>query len=160
MTYYFNPHHHVKIWLSKDKDIFLNLENQVRLVKMRDINPEDEIHFIYDGALLSKTALIELQAFCGKYRITPQNVRSLMPHCKTVEEQNLCSLYAQEVSHLNEGGNLGVGSDILRWLSPIYTLGTYTDFDVPVDTSKLPNTITVAKPLLMSLGSVVSMGEV
>jgi glucosyltransferase Lgt1/2/3 len=51
MAYSFAPHRHVKIWLSKDSDIFLNLENQIRLVKMRDINPKDTINFIYDSRL-------------------------------------------------------------------------------------------------------------
>lgn len=154
MPYLFNPHRHVKIWLSKDKDTFLNLENQMRLAKMREINPRDEIFFIYDSKLLSPSALSELESFCTRYNITPKDVqKDVIPQCQSEEERNLIEIYNDEVSHLSEGGNLASGSDILRWLKPVYELGTYTDFDVQVDTRKLPQTINVEKPLLLSLGS-------
>ena len=157
-TYQFNQHRHVKIWLSKDRDSFLNLENRVRLAKMRKINPDDEINFVYDSQLLSPQALEELSSFCIRYRITPKDVRTdVFPHCQTAEETQLISIYNDEISHLQEGGNVAVGSDILRWLCPVYTLGTYTDFDVHVDTHNLPLTMDVEKPLLMNLGSTASV---
>ena len=43
MPYELNPHRHVKIWLSKKPDIFLNQENQLRLVRIRAQNPDDVI---------------------------------------------------------------------------------------------------------------------
>jgi len=154
MAYNFNPHRHVKIWLSKDKDIFLNLENRVRLVKMRDINPADEIYFVYDSSLLSPKALKELESFCAKYGIIAKDVqKDVIPQDNSEEERKLIEIYQDEISHLEDGGNPAVGSDILRWLKPVYELGTYTDFDVHVDTRKLPETISVEKPLLFSLGS-------
>ncbi len=154
MTYNFNPHRHVKIWLSKDKDTFLNLENRIRLVTMRDINPRDDIYFIYDSQLLSENALKEMKSFCTKYKIIAKDVRKdVIPSSHSKEEKNLVAIYEDEISHLEEGGNLAVGSDILRWLKPVYELGTYTDFDVHVDTRELPETISVEKPLLISLGS-------
>jgi glucosyltransferase Lgt1/2/3 len=161
MAYSYNPHRHVKIWLSKDKDTFLNLENCVRLVKMRELNPRDEIHFIYDSNLLSEKALRELEVFCDKYQIISKDVqKEVIPYCQTEEEKNLIEIYTSEITNLNAGGNLAVGSDILRWLKPVYELGTYTDFDGHVDTSKLPETILVDKPLLMNIGSVVIKGDV
>jgi glucosyltransferase Lgt1/2/3 len=42
--------------------------------------------------------------------------------------------------------------DILIWLSPVYELGTYTDFDVEIDTNRI-KMIDVNKPLLMPIGS-------
>ena len=54
-----------------------------------------------------------------------------------------------------KGGNLGAASDLLRWISPVYKLGTYSDFDVTVDTRKLPPTLTIEKPFLVKMGSVV-----
>lgn len=154
MAYSFNPHRHVKIWLSKDKDIFLNLENRIRLVRMRDINPADEIYLVYDSSLLSSKALEELESFCAKYKITAKDVhKDVIPHCRSEEEKKLIKIYEDEISHLEDGGNLAVGSDVLRWLRPVYELGTYTDFDVHVDTRELPETISVEKPLLLSLGS-------
>lgn len=115
MAYTFNPHRHVKIWLSKDPDTFLNMENQLRLVKMRGINPKDEITLVYESSLLSANALAELHAFCAKHNITPKDVtKDLLPHCKTDLERALAEKYRDEITHLSEGGNLAVGSDILR----------------------------------------------
>lgn len=154
MPYNFNPHRHVKIWLSKDKNTFLNLENQIRLVKMRDINPNDEINFIYDAKLLSPKALADLNSFCARYNIIAKNIhQDVFPLCQTEKERQLIEIYNDEMSHLEEGGNVAVGSDILRWLKPVYELGTYTDFDVHVDTSKLPEIISVEKPVLINIGS-------
>lgn len=160
MSYDFDPHRHVKIWLSKDKETFLNLENRARLVKMRDINPSDEISFIYDSQLLSANALLELHAFCARYQIVAKDLRDLFPQCQTDEEKKLISIYNEELDSLDAGGNMAVASDILRWLQPIYSLGTYTDFDVQIDTRYLPKTIPVQKPLLMALGSYALKGDV
>ena len=154
VPYNFNPHRHVKIWLSKDKDVFLNLENQIRLVKMRDINPDDEINLIYDGHLLSPKALEDLNAFCTRYNIVPKNIHTdVFPLCQTDKERQLIEIYKDEMAHLDKGGNVAVGSDILRWLKPVYELGTYSDFDVHVDTSTLPKTISVEKAVLLNIGS-------
>lgn len=154
MPYSFNPHRHVKIWLSKDKEIFLNLENQLRLVKMREMNPDDEITLIYDSKLLSENAIDNLNQFCKKYNIIPKDVRTLLTRCTIQEDVNLVEIYEDEINNLMRGGNLGVASDILRWLKPVYQLGTYSDFDVTINTRKLPKTIPVDRPLLLSLGSI------
>lgn len=155
MPYQYNPHRHVKIWFSKDKDSFLNIENQLRLIKMREINPEDEIHFIYDHRLLTPAALDKLNLFCQKYRLIPKDMeQDIIPACHTQEELNLISIYQEEITHLQDGGNLAVASDITRWLQPVYTLGTYADFDVFVDTRQAPLIVLIEKPLLLSLGSV------
>ena len=94
MPYTYNPHKHVKIWLSKNKDSFLNLENQLRLIKMREMNPKDEIHFVYDSQLLSEAAQKELVVFCKKHKIHNQDLRDkLFPKCTTEEERRLnCAL--------------------------------------------------------------------
>lgn len=154
MSYNFNPHRHVKIWLSKDKDSFLNLENRVRLVKMRDDNPGDEINFIYDSSLLSASAQEELQSFCKQYGIIAKDVRTeIIPFCATDNEKKLLSLYEEEINNLDAGGNLAAASDILRWLKPVYDLGIYSDFDIEVLTRDFPATLTVDRPILFNLGS-------
>jgi glucosyltransferase Lgt1/2/3 len=161
MVYYFNPHRHVKIWLSKDRDVFLNLENRMRLAKMRDINPDDVIHFFYDSKLLSPNAINELSSFCARYKILASDIRQdVLPNCKTPEEKQLIAIYEDEIENIAEGGNLAAGSDILRWLQPVYELGTYADFDVHVDTRNLPDKIPVEKPLLLSIGSYAFAGDI
>ncbi|WP_028389212.1 glycosyltransferase family 88 protein [Legionella fairfieldensis] len=151
MAYNYNPHKHVKVWLSKDSNSFMPLKNQLRLVEMRAINLTDKIFLIYDGTLLSPKALEDLTVFCADQNIVAKDVQTcIFPLCTTSEEIKLIHLYRNEIYHLDKGGNLAVASDILRWLHPVYTLGTYTDLDVYVNTSELPSIINVSKPFLFS----------
>ncbi len=154
--YVFNPHRHVKIWLSKNKDQFLNQENQLRLVKMRADNPEDEINLVYSGQLLSEQARQDLELFCKKHKINPVCIEEdVIPKCKNnVNEQKLVKLYQDEINSLAYEGNLAAASDILRWLSPVYSLGTYSDLDVSVKTKKAPLGKVVSSPLLLNIGSI------
>ena len=155
ITYSFNPHRHVKIWLSKDKDVFLPLENQLRLVKMRQLNPDDEISFLYESRLLSGNALAELRTFCTKHTIIAKDIPSdIIPFCETQHEQNLLTLYEDEIAAFHQGVGLAVPSDILRILKPVYSLGTYSDFDVAIDTRQLPATVPVNGHFLCNLGSI------
>lgn len=154
--YVFNPHRHVKIWLSKNKDQFLNQENQLRLVKMRADNPEDEINLVYSGQLLSEQARQDLEFFCKKHKINPVCIEEdVIPKCKNnVNEQKLVKLYQDEINSLANGGNLAAASDILRWLSPVYSLGTYSDLDVLIKTQHTPPEKVVSSPLLLNIGSI------
>ncbi|RUR22685.1 glycosyltransferase family 88 protein [Legionella qingyii] len=152
MRYQFNPHRHVKIWLSQDRNSFLNLENQKRLIKMRYLNPDDEIHFVYDSRLLNPKAQEDLKQFCNKHHITPMDVATLKGNNET--EHQLLEHYSNEIKCLGRGGNLAVASDILRWIEDIYKLGTYADFDTRIDTRGLPALIEVEHPLLLSMGSI------
>ncbi len=124
------------------------------------MNKRDEIHFIYDSQLLSETAIVKMNAFCRQHSITPVDVRTdIIPASETPEENQLIALYEDEVSHLSQGGNLAVASDLIRWLKPVYQLGTYSDFDTNIDTRKLPKTIPVEAPILMNIGSTVVQSE-
>ncbi|MFJ1267559.1 glycosyltransferase family 88 protein [Legionella lytica] len=152
-TYRYNPHHHIKIWLSNNRDLFMNLENQIRLSKMRETNRSDVIHLIYDSSLLNSNAIQELMHYCQEHRIIPVDVRIAQTEIVSDNEQRLFHFYDDEIGHLTQGGNLAVASDILRWLSPFYKLGTYSDFDYPIDTSALPELIDVDAPLLLNIGS-------
>lgn len=154
-TYVYKPHQHIKIWLSNNPDKFMNFENQLRLIDMRIKNPNDKITLVYDSSLLNPSALAELGRFCEENNIEEVDAEDF----KTLEiplsdkEKKLFSFYKAEINNLNAGGNLAVASDILRWLRPVYIHGTYTDFDVPVDTSALPDEIEVESPLLLNIGS-------
>lgn len=152
MKYLFNPHRHVKIWLSKEPDSFLNIENQLRFIRFRNMCSKDEINFVFDGALLSASATANLSLFCKKHNIIPHDVNlDIVKKSQTREELQLVRLYQLEIASLKQGGNLGAASDILRWLKPIYSLGTYTDFDVLVNTSRLPDIIETEASILFSL---------
>ena len=153
MTYSYDPHKHYKIWLSKDSTVFMNLENQMRMIDMRIKNPKDEIHFVFDSSMLDDAAREEANKFCTENNFKPLDVHTIVLSELTELEAELLQHYKQEIANLDLGGNLAVASDILRWISPIFRLGTYTDFDVPVDTSALPAKLDVESPLLLNIGS-------
>ncbi len=154
MSYTFNPHHHVKIWLSKKPDSFLNFENQKRLIKTRYKNPNDQINFVYAERLLSDKAKEELDQFCKEYNITPVSVeKDIIPECQTEREQELVKWYQHEIDTLDVGGNPASASDLLRWMGPVYRRGTYSDFDVEVSTTELEETVEVKESLLLNVGS-------
>lgn len=152
-TYQYNPHRHVKIWLSNNCTLFMNLENQIRLNKMRVMNASDIIHLIYDSSLLNSKAIQELVHYCKEHRIIAVDAQQLTHLPLSDNERRLFHFYNDEIKNLNQGGNLAVASDILRWLSPIYNLGTYSDFDYPIDTRGLSEAMNVSAPLLLNIGS-------
>lgn len=157
--YSYNPHNHVKIWLSNKPSVFMNIENQMRLISMREKNPTDQITLIYDSSLLNATAITNLNRFCNEHRITPVDADTFAPLLSSDNERTLYNFYKDEITHLKDGGNLAVASDIIRWLPPVYSRGTYTDFDVPVDTTQLPPTINIEAPLLLNIGSLQTRGK-
>ncbi|HRD70478.1 MAG TPA: glycosyltransferase family 88 protein [Legionella sp.] len=152
--YTYNPHRHVKIWLSNKRHVFMNEENQMRLLETRYTNPDDIIHLIYDSSLLDTDASSKLIEFCTNYSIIPVDAHNFYHLLKTEQEKRLYEYYNDEVNHLDEGGNLAVASDILRWISFVYKLGTYTDFDVSINTTNLPDLLFIKSPLMMNIGSI------
>ncbi len=151
--YELNPHRHVKIWLSKDPSIFMNSQNQLRLVTMRASCPDDEINLIYDSRLLCKTAHDALHHFCSLHAIKPINVLDIFLQCRQPLERELIKVYEDEIFHLHLGGNLAAASDILRWFEPIFRLGIYSDLDAFVRTKELDKTITVFGDALFTTGN-------
>ncbi|HBB52708.1 MAG TPA: hypothetical protein DCZ80_02235 [Legionellales bacterium] len=154
VMYPFNPHRHVKIWLSSKPNVFLNPLNQLRLVRLRAMNPADKITFFYDANLLTPEAIQELNAFCTKHSIQALDVQhAVFPLCRHPLDRRLIAAYQDEVDNLERGGNLASASDKLRLLAPVILQGTYSDFDVDVKTASLPDTIEVNSPLMIRLSS-------
>lgn len=152
--YGFNPHRHVKIWLSKNPQKFMSDENQLRLLAMRSKCPGDEIHLIYDSRLLTNDAKQDLLNFCKNNGIQADDIRDLINNAQLdSEEKQLIEIYEDEISHLDAGGNLAAASDVLRWIRPVYQLGTYSDFDVNIKTKDLPDYIPVKSDILLNIGS-------
>ena len=158
MFYKLNPHRQVKIWLSNNKDLFMNQENQLRLIHMRVHNPNDLIHLIYSKQLLTEKSITDLQSFCDTHNIIPVSLEEdITPEVFTNQsatEIRLLELCQQEISALKSGGNLAAASDILRWLQPVYSRGIYSDLDVTPMTHHLPEEIDVEAPILMNIGSI------
>ncbi len=158
--YEFDPHRHIKIWLSNDPSIFMNPENQLRLLQMRAACPGDAIRLVYDSHLLSEQAQPELFKFCSKNKIEALNVRDIMHECLAdPQESALLRIYEDEITHLDAGGNLAAASDILRWLKPICRLGIYTDLDVHVTTKELDPVIEVFGDVIIPCGTYKLFGD-
>lgn len=158
MAFKYNPHQHVKIWISKNPSIFMNLENQTRLIKMRNKNPKDKITLAYDSSMLNDQAQKDLMVFCEENSIQAFDIDKIDQSELSEKEQALYKHYKKELCSLDNGGCLALASDILRWISPIYKLGTYMDFEAQIDTSKLPEQVIVKSPLLLNIGSL-KLGE-
>ena len=158
--YEFNPHRHIKIWLSNDPNVFMNVENQLRLLKMRAACPGDAIRLVYDSHLLSEQAQAELFKFCSKNKIEALNVRDIMHECLAdPQESALLRIYEDEITHLDAGGNLAAASDILRWLKPLCRLGIYSDLDVHVTTKELAPAIEVFGDVIIPSGTYKLFGD-
>jgi len=145
---------HYKIWFSKDPNIFLPQENQLRLIRMKLKNPDATISLVYSSNTLSKEAKAELINFCYLQNITPIDfdvvVRS---STRGANERTMYRLAATEIRRAidNTGGNLAAASDIVRLLKfTIENCGIYSDFDVDVDFSALEERCAVAAPLVCS----------
>ncbi|MBA2657210.1 MAG: hypothetical protein H0U70_09575 [Tatlockia sp.] len=152
MTYTYNPHKHVKIWLSTDKNLFMNVTNQRRLVTMRQTNTNDLIYLIFDSRLLTEKSVADLYFFCKKNNLKALNVVDIFALCQTVEEQNLISDYENVISTKDSEQIIVLCRDILSWLKPVYELGTYSDLDVLINTREI-ETIEVDRPLLLPISS-------
>ncbi|RUR19649.1 hypothetical protein ELY21_03360 [Legionella sp. km535] len=147
--YDFITNKHVKIWIGP-----LKLQNELRLRNLRTINPDCELYLIYDRRLLSTSEDWFIQNLCKDLNIMLFDVLAdIVPQCVATEELNLIDDYNEAIQSIEQGGNPAAASDILRWLSPIYKLGIYSDMDVFIDVNSLPKSIKVSKPLLFNLGS-------
>lgn len=153
MQYAINPHRHVKIWISNQKDEFLPIINQLRLVRMREMNKDDEISLFIDSRLLTRLAVSAASQFCLKHNIQLYDIAKITQF-NTPLEMDLFKLYEQEIFSLKYGGNLGRASDYLRWISCIYQKGIYSDFDVDIDTRECPKMLFADKPVLFKIGSI------
>lgn len=122
--YTFNANKAFFIWFSKDKETFLNIENQIRLINIRKENPALQITMIYSKVLLSDTAQANMSVFLFEYNIQAKDLEALCTEDAdrySPNEQLLITFAKTELQKwtTNEGGNSASASDILRTLSPI-----------------------------------------
>lgn len=160
MSFFLNPHRHVKIWLSDNRDSFMPPVNWARLMLMRAMNPKDDISLIYDSRLLNVAALGRLKNLCKQYNIRAIDIIELIGQRRLRGyEPELLEVYRDNIENLKQGGNLGVASDILRTLKSVWSQGIYSDLDVVVHTDPLPATIEVEEGLLFNIGSIERSGK-
>ena len=69
----------------------MNSENQLRLFKFRDENPDIIISLIYSSALLCDSAILELNNFCERYNIISIDFNTTL--FELLETENDIALY-------------------------------------------------------------------
>ncbi len=154
MMYNFITNRHFKVWLGP-----LSLQNELRLRNLRALNPESELSLVYDKRLLSGSEEEVILSLCSELGIELFDVETdIAPNLTTPEELDLLADYNQAIKTEELGGNLAAASDIIRWLGPVYELGTYSDLDVLIDSKNLPSVIQVKSPLLLNIGSISQLG--
>ncbi len=155
MAYQFNTQQHVRIWFSGNPDVFLNEENQLRMVQFRSLNPKAKMTFLYSSKMLTPTSLKKLQSFCEKHKFEPLDFDTeLLSACKTPIDKRMHQIAQIELdAHMKkQGGNLAAASDITRLIIPVLEKGTYSDFDTEIYTDKLPEFIPIKGPIIMNIG--------
>lgn len=127
--YQFNSNEFIKIWFSKNQDVFLPMVNQVRFINFILDHPGSKVHFIYKSSLLSDFAKNELTSFCKKFNVIAVDFDSVKTITKI--DQQLKQLVNVEIDHAikDQGGDLGAASDMARLIPNIIKLGFYLDFD-------------------------------
>lgn len=123
------------IWFSHYPDEALGVENELRLIRMREKSPQTIISLVYSSQLLTTNAVTSLRAFCGKHRIVlydfDTEVMSLLTHPKDIR---MFQITRKELMMTKKqlGGNFAAASDSLRLVVPVIAkLGIYVDLDVP-----------------------------
>jgi hypothetical protein len=124
-----------KVWFSNNPNVFLNIENQLRLSNLRNNNPSAQITLVYSASLLSSESLQKMEAFCAENKIISLDINSadVTSYLDTQYEQKLHALANDELNKwiLHEGGNPAAASDMVRLIKIIIDrCGIYTDFDV------------------------------
>lgn len=140
MPYIFDFGKQYKIWFSPKKDEFLPMMNQLRLIEMREDNPNTTISLVYSTSCLNPKAVLDLNAFCTKYNIIPVDFDVVATTLQDPQDLELASLAHQEIEYFKQqkGGNLAAASDCARLIQGlIEKCGIYSDCDVQIKLEKI-----------------------
>lgn len=156
--FWLDTQNHFKIWFSKDPNVALGLENELRLIRTRAQNPEIKINLIYSSSSLNDDAIRHLKEFCLKHTINlvdfDKDIKS------TITDENDREIYQiarKEIlkTQLNEGGNLGAASDCTRTLLPVLQkYGIYSDLDVDVNMAGFQKYLKVKSPIILATDTI------
>ena len=156
-SYQFNTQNHLRIWFSGKKDVFLNDENQLRMVRFRQKNPRANMTFVYSSKMLSAEAHEKLKRFCTLHNFTPLDFDTTLPtECVDQVDKDMYRIAKTERDAYmkEEGGNLAAASDLTRLITPLLVRGTYSDFDTNIEAGSLPEIQEIVAPILLNIGSI------
>ena len=64
---------------------------------MREKNPQDKIHLVYDSSLLSMQARADLEEFCDENNISPVDADKFKEQLQTDAERTLYDFYKMKL---------------------------------------------------------------
>lgn len=146
---------HYKIWFSKNRSEFLDVENQERFIHTCQDNPHITFRFIYSSDCLDAAAIVQLKSFCDKYHIKAVDFDKEIPLLlQDEQDKTLYGLAKKEIASAckNDGGNMAAASDYTRAMrAVIETCGIYSDCDVGIKFSGVPKILSVKAPVVFSV---------
>ena len=153
-TYSYRLDRFYKIWFSNNKDVFLDMENQLRFIRLRIRNTQAQLAFVFSSQCLTQTAHNQLTKFCAHYNIIPINFAGELCSLKLdAFDQRMYDIAKLELQKFiaGEDGSLASASDCVRLIKPlIVKYGIYSDFDVEHTLAKLNSSfITTRAPVLL-----------
>ncbi|OJY09376.1 MAG: hypothetical protein BGO90_03890 [Legionella sp. 40-6] len=144
------------IWFSHYPDQALGIENELRLIRLRQQNPQTDVSLIYSARLLTPLAIASLRTFCDKHAIDlydfDTEIMSLLSHHNDIRMYQIARKELIKTQR-QQGGNFSAASDCLRLIVPVIAkLGIYMDFDVPCAFANTTETTVDAEaPLLLTI---------
>ncbi|QEY51557.1 hypothetical protein FQU71_10010 [Legionella longbeachae] len=135
----------VKIWFSTDPSQFMKKEMSDQFLELAIFNEGKRFVLVYSSSILDKQGKRQLQEMQDSIPELQDQISYLDIDSKEFisalkdYEKELYSCAKAELASLSTGGNAAAASDIVRILSPCFTQGHYTDFDVPLDFSEFPS---------------------
>ncbi|KTC76203.1 putative glucosyltransferase Lgt1 [Legionella birminghamensis] len=158
---YFLCNAHYKIWLAHDPAIFMPYLYQNDFREYREKNPAGFLSLVYAKSLLNTSALLELSEFAEKNQISlisfENDLKTLIEQFGTATDKRCYQLASYELSKYSNqnGGNLAVVSDLIRWSSVLLRIGSYADTDVEIGQHKWTDSIPMEKSVALNLGSLI-----
>lgn len=144
------------IWFSHYSDQALGIENELRLIRLRQKNPQTIVSLIYSARLLTTHAIASLRTFCDKHAIVlydfDTEIMSILSHHNDIRMYQIARKELIKTQR-KQGGNFSAASDCLRLIVPVIAkLGIYMDFDVPCSFGNTTETKVYAEaPLLLTI---------
>lgn len=129
------------IWFSSQPDVFLDIENQLRLIRWRIKNPRATLSLLYSSECLNESSKEQAKKFCTKHKIALFDFdEDLYPFLEDKLDKKVFEIANSELKQARgkKHGNLAAASDCARILVPVIKkLGIYSELDISCQLSTL-----------------------
>ncbi|MCS5710797.1 glycosyltransferase family 88 protein [Candidatus Berkiella aquae] len=162
--WHINTQKYLRVWFSQESHIFLDIENQYRLVGIRQLHEAADFTFIYSSVCLSNKANRELTFFCQQNNINSINfdtdIRQMLEHRFDVK---LYEYIQKELSLFCHGSNkdLFAAMQCVPLILPVSEkFGIFSNFQSSIDFRHVPKIMKVLAPILLPHENISKMGVI